>query len=185
MTSHIKVAGVGWKDLDQPSIKVSGLGWKDCDSIHIRVAGVWKEVWAPAGPSAILTLNLLAALDSDFSAPYDSDCAVRVNTAGTVDEKRNGFWGSQNPGVEWIDDGGITSSDYEAKIEKTSGSETAALLGWTALNTYHDIDTTLRVAIDSTSAGDYDWNGTLTIREKADTGNSVSATVTLFLSNGL
>jgi len=138
-----------------------------------------------SGPSATLTLNSLVAISIDFDFPFFTNSAVRVTTAGQVWERKNGNWVLQNSGVEWIDDAGATASDYEAKVVKTSGNMTADLTGWTALDTYHDIDTTLGVDIENNGIGDYNWNGTLTIREKANTSNFVSASVALVNTNGI
>lgn len=141
---------------------------------------------ASGGASAVLTLNSLDSHDTDSSSPYQSDAGVRLLTDGDVQERLfGGSWSSQNSGTEWIDDAGATASDYEAKVEKTSGSLTASLTGWSALNTYHDIDTTLSCDITKTTIGLGTWNGTITIREKADTGNLVSASVTMTVENGL
>lgn len=137
------------------------------------------------GGSVTLTLNSLSSSDSDTSSPYQSDAGVRLLTDGDVQERLfGGSWASQNSGTEWIDDGGSTASDYEAKIEKTSGVLTALLTGWSALNTYHDVDTTLQADVSSTVVGLRTWNGSITIREKADTGNSVNASVTMTVENG-
>lgn len=134
----------------------------------------------------MLTLNTLASHDSDTSSPYSSSVGVRLMVNGQVQEKlSSGSWAAQNFGVEWIDDGGDTASEYEAKIEKSSGALTMVLTGWVALNTYHDIDTTLQAAVTNTNVGLRTWSGTITIREKADTGNLVSASVNMTTENGL
>ena len=134
------------------------------------------------GSGATLTLNDLSSSGFDFSGPpWDSDAGVRILTNGDVEELVIGSWTAQNSGVEWIDDGGATSSDYECYLTKTSGTDTNV---GAALDTWHTISTTILFQLSNTIEADQTFVGTMTIREIANTSNSVSATVTLTANNG-
>lgn len=130
----------------------------------------------------VLTLNALSSIDNDFSSPYSSTAGVRVQTSGDVQEIIADTWTSQNSGTEWINGffGSDTASNYEVQLAKTSGTGT---LSGPTLSTYHTISTTRQWTLTRTTVGTNTWIGTMTIREIADTSNSVSATVTLTVNN--
>lgn len=130
-----------------------------------------------------LTLNSLASSDFDFSSPYSSTAGVRVLTSGAVQEIIADAWTSQNPGVEWID-GFIYSaaSDYEVQLTKSSGTDPSS---GPALTSFHTISTTRQWTWTRTTVGSTSFVGTMTIREIADTSNSVSASVVISIENGL
>lgn len=144
------------------------------------------SAWANAAfaAGATLTLNALSSSDFDFSSPYNSQAGVRANVNGDIQELNTvGSWVSQNSGVEWIDDGGATASDYEVRLSVTSSSGTATFSG-PALGSFHTLSTTRQYTWTKTVVGSFQWNGTMTIREIADTSNSVSATVSISIENG-
>lgn len=148
-----------------------------------NVTGVPAE---PTVPPSILTLNNVSSLVEDDSSPYTINAGVRVLTDGRLQYRvtsGGGTWTTQNEGVEWTSDGGATASDYEAKIERTTSNMTANLSGWSALNTWQDIDQTLLVELDKGVDGTWDWSGTLSIRQKSLTSNIVTCTVTLQIVN--
>ena len=118
-----------------------------------------------------MTLNNLAASDDDFGS---ATAGVRVLTNGDVEEGAGGSWTAQNSGVEWIDDGGATSSDYEVQLVKSSGTTPSG----PSLSTYHTISTTRQWTLTSVS-GSKSFSGTMYIREIANTSNVVSASVNI------
>ncbi len=120
-----------------------------------------------------LTLNALGAFGFDFSSPWSSSAAIKVNTNGEVQECSNGSCISQNAGVEWIDAFGASedSSDYEAYMTKTSGTTPSG----TAVDTWVTISSNLSWTLTRTSQGTTTFNGTLEIREIADTSNTTGA----------
>lgn len=140
-----------------------------------------RRIQAGGGTTAVLTLNALSSSDSDGSSPYSSTAGIRVLTNGDIEEIIADTWTAQNSGTEWIDDAGATASDYEVQLEKTSGTDPSS---GPALASFHTINATLQWTWTSTTAGTTSFNGTLTIREIADTGNSVSASVSIFITNG-
>ena len=130
---------------------------------------------------ATLTLNSLASSDIDIFAPFSSSVGIKVKTDGDVQEKNaSGAYVSQNPGVEWTDDGGATASQYEAQLTKISGFTPDG----PALASYHTISSDLTWDKTSTVEEIISFSGTLSIREIADTGNEVSASVLLAIENG-
>lgn len=138
-----------------------------------------------AGCISTLTLNNLNSSDFDLSSPYNSQAGVRVLTTGAVQELGpTGSWSSQNPGVEWIDDFcSGSASDYEVRLSQTSSTGTATRTGPT-LASFHTISATQQWTWTKTNVGSFSWTGTMTIREIANTSNTVSATVTISIENG-
>lgn len=132
-----------------------------------------------------LTLNALSSFDSDSFSPYSSTAGVRVLTTGAVQEIVADVWTSQNPGVEWIDDfvGGDSASNYEVQLVQSTSSGSATFSG-PALSIFHTISTTRQWTWSKTTLGSFTWSGTMTLREIADTSNSVSASVIVSIENG-
>ena len=140
---------------------------------------------AAAGAQGTLALTNLSSSDFDVTAPYDSTAGVRVLTSGNVQELTGGgSWSSQNPSTEWIDafGSGESASDYEVKLTKTAGTDPTS---GPSLGVWHTISATRQWELNSTIIGLTSFSGTMDIREIADTGNSVSASVTLTVENGL
>lgn len=137
---------------------------------------------AAAGNDDTLALTALSSSDSDFTAPFDSTAGVRVNTNGDVEElSSGGSWIAQNSGTEWID-GFTTSSasDYEVQLTKSTGTDPTS---GPTLATYHTISSIRTWQWASTIEESYTFTGTMTIREIANTANSVSASVTISITN--
>lgn len=128
-----------------------------------------------AGSSATLTLNSLSSSRSIFGSGTVT-VGVRVLTNGQVQEINfSGSWVAQNPGVEWIDDGGATSSSYEVQLTGTlTGGGT---LSGPALSSFHTINATRQWTVSRDVQGSSTFSGNMTIREIANTSNSVSAVV--------
>ena len=127
-----------------------------------------------AGPFVLtLTLNALTSTDSDDTS---AACAIYVQRDGYVEELVNNTLPpvEQNPGVEWINDNSATiGDDYEARLEKTTGTDPVGI----ALDTWFTIDQEREWIWARAVVGTTAFTGTLFIREIADTGNSVSASV--------
>lgn len=134
-----------------------------------------------AAAAAVLTLNNLSSSDSDGSPPYSSSGGIRINGLNIQELVGGSSWVSQNSGTEWVDLTG-SAGDYEAYLTKTGGGLPSP--GPAALDTWISCDTNPSWSVTKTSFGLASWSGTLTIREKADTGNSVSASVSIVLENG-
>lgn len=134
------------------------------------------------GGSATLTLNDLSSNDSDSNdTVWSSTAGIKVRTNGDVEERLSDTYTAQNSGTEWIDDAGATSSLYEAYLTKTAGSGT--ITAGPSLDNWHTIDTDLVWTMTYTTVGTFTWVGTLTIREIANTGNTVSCQFILFCNN--
>lgn len=134
---------------------------------------------AAAAASGTLTLNSLSSSRSIFGTGTVT-VGVRTLTTGDVQEINfSGAWASQNSGVEWIDDfGGGSSSDYEVQMAQSSFVGGGTFSGPT-LSQFHTISQTRQWTLSRSTQGTSTWNGTMTIREIANTSNSVNALVLL------
>ncbi len=132
-----------------------------------------------------LALNALASSDFDLTSPYSSTAGVRVLTTGAVQEIIVDTWTSQNAGVEWINGffGSDVASNYEVQLAGSFTTGSGTISGPT-LSSYHTISTTRQWTLTRTLVGIATWEGTMTIREIADTSNNVSASVFLNVENG-
>ena len=133
---------------------------------------------AAAAAGGTLTLNSLSSSRTLFG-PGSITSGVRVLTNEDVEEITfNGLWLSQNPGVEWIDDlGGASASDYEVQLTGTQSG--VGTFSGPALSQFHAISTTRQWTLTRSTQGSATFSGTMTIREIANTSNSVSAVVLL------
>lgn len=126
-----------------------------------------------AGVTATLALTNLRSTDVDPTSPYSSSVGVRVrDNNGQVHERQpNGSWAAQNAGTEWIDDAGATSEDYEVKVLKTSGSgiNPTNVGSWLTINQIWTFGATVTIG------GNFNWNGTMEIREIANISNTTGA----------
>lgn len=151
--------------------------------IHASSTIVTIKSGVNAGP--VLTLTSLVSNDFDFSAsPWSSAVGVRVSTNGDVLERLFDIYVIQNSGVEWIDDGGATASNYEVFVTKTSGTnniQPSNLDTWLALTvtrTFQDGNVTVE--------GTYSWIGTMEIREISTPGNTTGViSVIMSVENGM
>lgn len=132
-----------------------------------------------AAAGGTLALGNLASSRSIFGSGSVT-VGVRTLTTGDVQEINfTGAWASQNPGVEWIDDfGGGSSSDYEVQMVVASFIGGGVFSG-PALSQFHTISQTRQWTLNRETQGTSTWNGTMTIREIANTSNSVNALVLL------
>lgn len=131
--------------------------------------------YGDSGTADTLTLNALS--DSDSSATL-ALAIIQFQRGGNVTE--GGV--AQNPTAEWIDNASATiGDDYEAKIDHTSGFAYNYVGGTWADNVFNIIDENLSITIahggplNNTRTG----LGTATVRELANTANSVSASTSL------
>lgn len=129
-----------------------------------------------------LDIDAQASSDLDPNAPYFSQAGHRINSSGSQQYlNASGSWLNANAGVSWIDDfGGNSAGDYECMCTTPSGSG-GTLSG--TFGTWQDCDVTRSWTISLTTTGSIFRTSTLTVREKADTGNSASALVTWSLDN--
>lgn len=133
------------------------------------------------GATDILSLSNLQSID--LEELETATAGIRVQTDGTVQEIVSNLWTSQNPGTEWIDAFVSTAaSDYEVQLVKSSGFDPSA---GPALTSWHTISTLRQWTWSTATSGLKTFNGTLTIREIADTGNSVSASVNIQYESGV
>ena len=153
------------------------------DNVMRAVSSMPYGVTRPAGGDT-LTLNALASNDFDATAPYSSQVGVRFLRDGHVQElSAAGSWVNQNAGVEWIDNNASDiGDDYECQLD--TGTNTGSLTGPT-INSYHTISTTRQWTYTRTSVGSLTISTTGRVREIADTGNNVSASVIMFVENGI
>lgn len=106
-----------------------------------------------------------------------SYAGFRLNRDGTMDGRDSAGYYTVGSATQWIEAAGRYSTVgdlYEFQTVKTGGAD--SLIGVTD-SVWADINTT-REGYITTSSLPVSYVGTLTIREKADTGNSVSCTLT-------
>lgn len=125
----------------------------------------------------------LTALNSNNSDDVAASSGCRFLTDGDIQEIISGAWTDQNPSTEWIDafGGGESSSDYEAKYDRTSG-DAESHTGFTGENTYTTISATLTWQLTQIGTGSKSSSGTAYCREIATPANVVSASYSLFVS---
>ncbi len=118
----------------------------------------------------------LSTLDSDNDVD-EGIAGVRCLRDGHVDEiQSGGAWVSQAAGTQYVNDNTFdVGDDFEVML---TGSGYA--LSGPALATWFTISSTRQWTLEpEKEEGSQTFNGTMTIREIADTGNSVSALVTI------
>lgn len=149
---------------------------------YFRLMSLFWNMLTAGGKVYTLTLNTLSSIDFDFvGPPWDSTAGVRVLRNGTIEEIFADSWTAQNSGVEWIDNNASDIGDsYEVFLTGTGNNPTSG----PALDAWHTISSTQTWLLANAIEADVQFTGTMTIREIADTGNSVSAGVTLTANNG-
>lgn len=122
----------------------------------------------------------LTSLNAFHTAPFGSPgrAGIKVQQGGDVQEKVFVTWTSQNPLVEWVIQRCKTATigdAYEAFLSGTGNTPTGS-----ALDTWITIDADLEWLLDQIGLGQIEFNGTLQIRQIANPGNIVSASVRIF-----
>lgn len=121
-----------------------------------------------------LTLNNFSASNSDSPGPVSA--SIRLTTDGYLQRDIGAGYLNVNAGVEWIDNNTAgVGSDYEVQLTKTTGTTPTG----PTLATYHALSSTRTWTITRVPTGTTSFTGTLTVREIADTSNTVSCTVTI------
>ena len=136
-----------------------------------------------AGSStAKLTLNSMTSTDADFSAPWSSTAGIRLLSTGEAEFLLAGStWTAEDDGVEWVNDGGATASDYECQLVKSTGTDPTSgpgLSSWHTLSTSRQWDWVNNIEVE------LGFTGTLTVREILNTANSVAGAITIAADNG-
>lgn len=126
------------------------------------------------------TLALTALSSTGVNVGNPAESGVRTLSTGNVEELNFGSsWLSQNPGTEWID--GFTSSaagDYEVQLSTGTILGGGNIVG-PARGQFWGCGSTRQWTLVTTSQGTVTYSGTMTVREIANTSNSVSASVNL------
>lgn len=155
-------AGGTWKD-GTPYVRVGGT-WKQPDSLYVKVGGVWKEIYASLAPAFTSKPYDLASFGLGST---NLQVAIQFNT----DKNVNGLASGNQSVIGTWGDTALTSSDYELRMVKTTGTETLAT-GWLNLSTsplyIFAANQDLRI-----------WSGTAEIRKVGTTNVIDSVSVTL------
>lgn len=138
---------------------------------------------ASAGSGITVLVANLSSSDADASSPYFSNPGIRLLRNGNIEEWNGSSWIAQNSTTDWCDENSDSTvgDGFECKMVKTSGNKNVGL----ADDTWFTISTTRTFQISSTLEGTFNYNGTLHVREIADTGNTDTASVALTLTNGI
>ena len=165
MTYHVRDAGV-WKEITDPQVRDAGV-WKEVQEGHVRDAGVWKKFYERVG------INI--------TNQSIGDTVIEGNFASVVYEcRRNGgaYWSNSSTPPQLI-----TGQWWEAGIGDATigdGYETMRISGdinwptvWSALSTTRDC------GLSRSALGQTQTSGVIGIRKIGDTGDGVTATITL------
>jgi hypothetical protein len=181
---HVKVGGF-WKGLkvsEALKVKVGGT-WKNVTNAYVRVGGAWKLAYA----SIDYTLGLPASTWNIHNERLvgTAYCAAGFScrTTGRLTEY-NGNGTESDVLDSWIHEtaiGNITGSDYEAQLSGMGSLTGGGSIeeNFPAYNNYYGLGTERNLKISRTTAGTSELNGTLTVREVANTANNVSVTFDL------
>jgi hypothetical protein len=164
MTWHVRDGGT-WKEVTDPSARDGGT-WKPVQEAYVRDGGTWKLFFELAGINITnRTVYASRALGNTATAQYD----CRRN--GTANYSVNGG-GSTTISGEWHTAPTATIGDgYETRL--VSGTLTGWPASWTALSA------TRSCSFSSSALGTYETSGVIAIRKIGDTGDGVTATITL------
>lgn len=139
---------------------------------------------AAAAPEAGDTLALPTSIASsgfDLSSPYDARAAVKVDTDGYMYRLVSGSFSQVSGAQYWIDNKSATKSDYECKMEGTGTTPNDYGLN---LSTWYTLSSDRTWGLIRTTSGQEQFNGTLYIREIADTSNQVTCSITIDVEAG-
>lgn len=178
MTLHIKHGGA-WREPTEVHVKHAG-AWRDVQEVHVKHAGSWRKVFtaeALALPASITSSGF------DVSSPYNALAGVKVDTDGYMYRLVTNSWSQVSGAQYWISNKSATMSNYECQLVRTSGVSAANLYGLN-LSTYYTLSSDRAWGIDRTSAGNEEFHGTLYIREKANTSNVVTCSISLYADAG-
>ena len=134
----------------------------------LHPVGFWSE-----GGGPVLKLTAISVVDSDTP---NSQAGCRLNNDGTLEAYDSAGYYSLHAPNEWVDaasQGAGFGDDYEMKFVKSSGDN---LSGGLTNDTWYAL-TVARQGYLTTSFGTKTYNGTLYVREIADTSNQVSCSV--------
>lgn len=130
------------------------------------------------------TLALPTSISSsgfDLSSPYDARAAVKVDTDGYMYRLVSGSFSQVSGAQYWIDNKSATKSDYECKMEGTGTTPNDYGLN---LSTWYTLSSDRTWGLIRTTSGQEQFNGTLYIREIADTGNQVTCSISIDVEAG-
>lgn len=172
---YTKVSGT-WRDCS-PWVKVSGT-WREIQEGWVKVSGTWQQFFAN------LQLALPTSISSsgfDLSSPYDARGGVKVDTDGYMYRLVTNAWSQVSGTQYWINDKTATMSNYECYL---SGTGSTPNLYGLSLNTWYTLSVDRAWGIQQTTPGSKSFNGTLQIREIANTSNVVSCSISLSAEAG-
>jgi hypothetical protein len=174
--TEVKHAGA-WRTIDGVEVKHSG-AWRDVKTIEVRHSGAWRTVYqleAIALPTSISSTGL------DVTSPYSALAGVKVDTDGYMYRIVSNAW-SQVSGTDyWINDKAATKSNYECKLTGTGSTPNHYGL---SLNTWYTLSSDRSWGLHQTTVGVKTFDGTLYIREIADTSNQVTCSISLDVEAG-
>lgn len=179
---HIKKSGA-WKGLASSTgayVKVGSV-WKTVSKIHVKVSGAWKLAYQAIEYTLKLPTSTWENHNERLAGTGYCATGFECLTTGRF-RKITGSGGTSNVTDCWIHEtaiGEITGSDYEAQLSGVSTSGLTIERDFPAYSVYYDLGSPRYHDLSRTSAGLGTGSGTLTIREVANTSNSVSMTYSL------
>jgi hypothetical protein len=169
--TEIKHAGA-WRTIDGVEVRHSG-SWRDVKTIEVRHSGAWRTVYNSE------TLALPTSISStgiDTTVPYSALAGVKVDTNGYMYRIVGNAWSQVSGADYWINNKSATMSNYECKMEGTGNTPNHYGLG---LSTWYTLSSDRSWGLNKTTAGLLTFSGTLYIREKADTSNQVTCSISI------
>jgi hypothetical protein len=177
MDTNVKSGGT-WRTIKEIWVK-SGGTWRDIQEVWVKSGGSWRQVFqrlALALPTSISSSGF------DASSPYNARAAVKVDTDGYMYRLVSNSFSQVSGSQYWISDKTATMSNYECKMEGTGDTPNDYGLN---LSTWYTLSADRTWGLIRTVAGSEQFNGTLYIREIADTGNQVTCSISLDVEAGL
>jgi hypothetical protein len=144
----------------------------------VRVGGAWQQFF---GGDTLALPSSISSTGLDVSSPYDARAAVKVDTDGYMYRLVSRSFSQVSGTQYWIDNKSATKSDYECKMTGTGNTPSDYGL---SLNTWYTLSSDRTWGLIRTSAGSEQFNGTLYIREIADTSNQVTCSISLDVEAG-
>lgn len=170
-TTEVKYGGA-WRTIKGIEVKYGG-SWRTIKEVWAKQGGVWRQVFSA---EALALPTSISSTGFDASSPFLALAGVKVDTDGYMYRLVGNSWTQVSGSQYWISDKAATKSNYECRMTGTGSVPNYYGL---VLNTWYTLSSDRSWAIAQTTSGSKSFNGTLEIREIADTSNIVSCSISL------
>ena len=160
-------SGGAWRKATEIYIR-SGSTWRDVKEAWLRIGGTWQQVFL----ASVVTLSGASVTHVFDGVTY---AGVRINSDGTVDQRKNSTYTQLSSGTDWIIPNSAASGDtYEVYATKTGDTLDASSA---ALSTWINVSTNPQWTIADTTADDGADTATVTIQIRKNGGAAVDSGV--------